>query len=172
VVNCFPKLPYRPGIAKKSGTSQERHEALNSESMLKNLFLHQPQRLDAMIQLEDRMKVRFPDRYKKSTLAAIAVEIQKLEIGEQWMRANFGNMPCVIAESWEPQSSLAKTMAKFDVVDRNLMRKAAMLCVEMINEGMGDQVEAVLREFRAREERGAAEAADERAVPPLIADVT
>jgi hypothetical protein len=47
--------------------------------MLKNLFLHQPQRLDAMIQLEDRMKVRFPDRYKKSTLAAIAVEIQKLE---------------------------------------------------------------------------------------------
>ncbi len=120
-----------------------RQKSLNSEIVLKNLFLQQRQRLEAMLELEDKMRVRFPDGYKLSTLYAFEAEIEKLEIGEQWMPGKFRNMPYVIAES-QPRSSLSKMMAKFDAVDRNLMYQAGTLLVHMIQQGQGDSVKAIL----------------------------
>jgi hypothetical protein len=111
--------------------------------MLKNLFLQQQQRLEAMLELEDKMRVRFPDGCKRNTLYEIAAEIEKLEIGEQWMPANFRNMPYVIAGYGE-LSDLAKGMAEFDAVDRNLIYEAATRFVDMIQKGEVDSVKAIL----------------------------
>ena len=108
-----------PEIAKKIWNEVKKGtKSLNSEIMLKNLFRRQRQRMELMAELEDKTNARFPDGYKRvSTLRAIAAEVQKLEVGEQWMRGKCGNMPSVhqLEDGPEELPPMAKELLQFDL---------------------------------------------------------
>jgi hypothetical protein len=145
---------------------------LNSEIMLKNLFLRQQQRMEAMTEFEDKTKTRSPDGYKRvSTLRGIAAEVRKLEVGEQWMRGKCGNMPSVhpLEDDPEELSPLARELLEFDEVDRSIVRELTVRLVEMAQEEARRRFKSVGLEGNAEPERGAAEAADERAIRPPLA---
>ena len=136
---------------------------MNSEIMLK-LFLRQQQRMEVMTELEDNMKVRFPDGYKRvSAVRAIAAEVRKLEVGEQWMRGKCGNMPYVheLEDDPEEMSPLAKELLQFDEVDRSLLCELTARVIELAQEKARGRFKAVGPESDAGTERGAAEAVDE-----------
>jgi hypothetical protein len=195
VVSCLPKPPYRPTevqlvnlqvkeeiggammdpvpeIAKKIWNEVKKGtKSLNSEIMLKNLFLRQRQRMELMAELEDKTNARFPDGYKRvSTLRAIAAEVQKLEVGEQWMRGKCGNMPSVHQLEYGPEelSPMAKELLQFDEVDRSLLREITVRTIELARGKMEGRFDAVRLEADAGPERGAAEVAIR---PPLAKEM-
>lgn len=150
---------------------QERHEALNSEMMLKNLVLRQQRRMQAMTELDDKITVSFSAGYKRvSTLRTIVAEVRKLDVGEQWMRGKCGNRPSVhqLEDYPEEMSRLARIMMDFDPVDRSLMRELYCNYLDVVQMGMRDEFIAIMQEATLK--RAAAEAADESAVEPPVSE--
>jgi hypothetical protein len=195
VVSCLPKPPYRPTevqlvnlqvkeeiggammdpvpeIAKKIWNEVKKGtKSLNSEIMLKNLFLRQRQRMEVMTELEDKMNVRFPVGYKRvSTLRAIATEVRTLEVGQPWMRGKCGNMPSVQQLEDDPEElpPMAKELLQFDEVDRSILCEVVVRTIDLARGIIDGRFEAVRLEADAGPERGAAEAAIR---PPLAKEM-
>jgi hypothetical protein len=124
--------------------------SLNAEQVLKFAFLRHVERLEKIIAAEDAlpamMRIMQADVGTRviKELREIGDSLRKLEIGEEWMRGKGGAMPdgarhpgALVPHAQPELSDIAKGMAQFDVVDRNLLREASVLVVDMIQEASG-----------------------------------
>jgi hypothetical protein len=123
---------------------------LNAEQVLKYAFLRHMERLEKIIAAEDAQPAMI--RIMQADVGTRAIKemreigdsLRKLEIGEEWMRGKGGAMPdgdphpgALVPHAQPELSDIAKEMAQFDVVDRNLLREASVVVVEMIKEASG-----------------------------------
>jgi hypothetical protein len=118
---------------------------LDSETMLKHCYVIQLGRVQQMWEFEQKTKTLTPHGYKNiAVLKEIADSVRKLEIGEQWMKGKDGGMPSggpypsgLLPHAEPEMSKIGREMAQFDVVDRNLLREASVVVMEMIKEASG-----------------------------------
>jgi hypothetical protein len=117
---------------------------LDSETMLKYVFVLQQGRVEMLLKMENRMNLLMPDGWKNiAVLKDIAAEIRKYEVGEQYLKGK-GVLPYggpvqggLVPHQDKELSEVAQTMSQFDETDRNLMRAATARVLELIQEEAG-----------------------------------
>lgn len=150
---------------------EETTQALRAESILKYAFMVQQARIVDIVESEKQMppmmRILQADIGTKAinALREIGDSIRKLEIGEEWMRGKGGSsaLPyggpypgAVLPHGQAEQSDIARGMAQFDAVDRNLIREATMNVLDMI-----DHEAAKLKASRLTFDAGGEVAAEE-----------
>jgi hypothetical protein len=124
--------------------------SLHAEQVLKYAFLRHTERVEKIIAAEDAlppmMRIMQADAGTRAMkeLREIGDSLRKIEIGEEWMRGKGGAMPdgdphpgALVPHAQPELSDIAKEVAQFDVVDRNLLREAVVRVVDMIQEASG-----------------------------------
>ncbi|MGB2887273.1 MAG: hypothetical protein WBC04_06235 [Candidatus Acidiferrales bacterium] len=114
---------------------------LDAATMLRYCFMVQQGRVETMLEIERKMKFLIPDGHKNlAVLKDIATDVMKLEIGEQWMRGRPAPLSGPYPDGSLPHpapaelSPMAQEVAKFDAVDRNLMREIASKMIDEYEE--------------------------------------
>jgi len=108
-------------------------DALTAERILKYGFLRQMSRVETMLQLEEKFHLLLPNGHKEiDIIRKLAAELLRLE-AQHGPAANMANPDAV------PESEIAKRMRKFDEVDRNLIRRASLKVISMIQREASQQ---------------------------------
>ena len=94
---------------------------IHGEQMLRYTWMVAQKRVDRMVELEQRTNLIFPDGYRN---VAVLCEIAQAMLKAEQTRQIASN----VAENISP---VAKEMAAFDEVDRNLIRQAYSKVIEM-----------------------------------------
>jgi hypothetical protein len=113
---------------------------LDAEAMLKYCFLIQQVRVQAMLELEEKMNLLMPHGYKEvAVLMKIAAEVRKYEVGEQRMKGNgkapdtrgFSNGPLPPGQTGEASRS-EEPRRQLDEAERDRVHAAGIRVVDMI----------------------------------------